>query len=293
LAVPGLLYTMQHNLLFVALMHLSAATYSTTYQLKVPVTAIFCVLFLEKPIRWYQWIALVVLMFGAALVQMPTSTSNDEVDFGRSGRGNSWIGLTAILGACMLSGACNVYMEKLLKQNRHSLFVRNLQLSLLGALSAFACSLWHDGQAIQENGVLQGFDAVVWLSIGINSLGGLATAAVLFYLDNIVKCFAQAAAIVCICFVSFLVDESAPSAKFLLGMSLVTSASILYGLGPDVFFVLCRPRIIAVLFIVAFVAIRVLVFVLAWPRREAGHVFLDAQVSPVQFIREFNRTAEA
>ena len=71
LAVPALLYTMQNNLLFIALSNLSAATYQVTYQLKILTTAIFSVTMLSKDISIKQWAALVLLMSGVALVQVP------------------------------------------------------------------------------------------------------------------------------------------------------------------------------------------------------------------------------
>ena len=52
-----------------------------------------------------------------------------------------------------------------------------------------------DGPFIAEHGVLGGFDAVVWLIVLLNGLGGLLVAATMKYADNIVKCFAAALAI--------------------------------------------------------------------------------------------------
>jgi len=67
--VPSACYTIQNNLLFVALSNLDSAVYQVVYQLKVLTTAIFSVTMLNKSISWEQWGALLLLFCGAALAQ--------------------------------------------------------------------------------------------------------------------------------------------------------------------------------------------------------------------------------
>lgn len=106
LAVPCILYTIQNNLLFIALSHLNAATFQVgrhywgglmtccvlfhfihslihssihscihsipqvTYQLKILTTALFSVFLLNRSLNAIKWIALVILTVGVALVQV-------------------------------------------------------------------------------------------------------------------------------------------------------------------------------------------------------------------------------
>ena len=70
LLIPSGLYTLQNNLLYIALSNLDAATYQVTYQLKILTTALFSVLMLGMKLDSFKWISLVLLMAGVSLVQV-------------------------------------------------------------------------------------------------------------------------------------------------------------------------------------------------------------------------------
>ncbi|XP_069794094.1 UDP-N-acetylglucosamine transporter-like isoform X3 [Narcine bancroftii] len=126
LAIPSGIYTLQNNLLYVALSNLDAATYQVTYQLKVLTTAFFSVTMLGKNLSVYQWLSLLTLMAGVALVQWPTDTSEElkkEIS-----AGSQFVGLISVLSACFSSGFAGVYFEKILKGTKQSVWIRNIQL---------------------------------------------------------------------------------------------------------------------------------------------------------------------
>lgn len=56
--------------MFMAITYLDAATFQVTYQLKILTTALFAVLLLGKRLQWLQWVSLVLLMAGVALIQL-------------------------------------------------------------------------------------------------------------------------------------------------------------------------------------------------------------------------------
>lgn len=72
LAIPAILYTLQNSLQYVAVSNLSAATFQVTYQLKILTTALFSVTMLRRSLSTRKWLALVLLTFGVAIVQMPS-----------------------------------------------------------------------------------------------------------------------------------------------------------------------------------------------------------------------------
>ena len=71
--VPALIYTIQNFLLYVAAENLETGTYMVTYQIKILTTAAFTVLMLKRKLSVPQWISLVVLIVGVALVQLVSS----------------------------------------------------------------------------------------------------------------------------------------------------------------------------------------------------------------------------
>ncbi|POI26764.1 hypothetical protein CIB84_009486, partial [Bambusicola thoracicus] len=126
LAIPSGIYTLQNNLLYVALSNLDAATYQVTYQLKILTTALFSVSMLSKKLGIYQWLSLVILMTGVAFVQWPSDSQATAAK--EHSAGSQFVGLMAVLIACFSSGFAGVYFEKILKETKQSVWIRNIQL---------------------------------------------------------------------------------------------------------------------------------------------------------------------
>lgn len=157
LAIPACLYVLQSSLQYVAISNLDTATYQVTYQFKILPTALFSVLLLRRKLSARKWIALALLMFGIAIVQIPTSepmtlsSSKDarpRMNFpralakwrGNAGPGllhkrsatyegiaedeglehpilNTPLGLTSALSGCVVSAAASVYFERIVKDS--------------------------------------------------------------------------------------------------------------------------------------------------------------------------------
>ena len=71
MAIPACVYTLANSLQYVGISNLDAATFHVVYQLKIIVTAILSVTMLRRSLSGKQWLSLVMLMAGVAIVSMP------------------------------------------------------------------------------------------------------------------------------------------------------------------------------------------------------------------------------
>ncbi|XP_041752878.1 UDP-N-acetylglucosamine transporter-like isoform X2 [Coregonus clupeaformis] len=229
LAIPSGIYTLQNNLLYVALSNLDAASYQVTYQLKILTTALFSVSMLGKRLGLYQWLSLLILMTGIALVQWPTESLGGISPTPLSA-GSQLVGVIAVLIACFSSGFAGVYFEKILKETKQSVWVRNLQLGLFGLVFGLMGVFVYDGERVRESGVFQGYNSITWTVVALQALGGLVIAAVIKYADNILKGFATSLSIILSTLISyFWLEDFNPTSVFFLGAVLVIAATFLYG----------------------------------------------------------------
>jgi len=230
--VPGILYVVQNNLQFVAVKNLSAAEYIVMFQLKIPSTAILSWLILRKTLSSKQWAALILLFFGAALVETPSAKKNDVTVTQPDGT-NHLLGIVCVLLAVTSSGLAGVLTEKLLKDTQDSIWVRNIQLSIFGLVFGLIGALIRDGAAIMEGGFFQGYDLTVVIIIALHALGGLTVAMLLKYGDNILKCFAGAFGLVLTYICQRIIEPEAKSLPFFMpGACIIVGAVPIYMLNP-------------------------------------------------------------
>ncbi|XP_053599655.1 UDP-N-acetylglucosamine transporter isoform X2 [Plodia interpunctella] len=225
--VPSFLYIVQNNLLYVSASNLDAATYQVTYQLKLLTTAFFAVVVLKRKLKKWQWLALGLLAAGVALVQLSgkseKSTTTSDLSQSRI------LGFSAALAACFISGFAGIYFEKVLKESDISVWMRNVQLSLLSLPFGTITYFVNGGSA---HDILKGFDAFVWYLVLLQAAGGLIVAVVVKYADNILKGFATSVAIIITCVVSMFIFNFVLTLQFAGGTLLVISSIFLYGYVP-------------------------------------------------------------
>jgi len=230
LVIPSSLYSLQNNLVLLALSSLDAATFQVTYQLKILTTAFFSVVLLRRELKLLQWLALVILMSGVVLVQFPSDSS--KVPGKLSITSHHLVGLLAVLISSLSSGFAGVYYEKLLKESAQpSLVLRNIQLGIFSIIFGAAAVIINDGHNVLQRGFFDGYNSVVWLVIMLQASGGLLVAAVIKYADNILKGFATSISIILSCLFSYVVFHDLElEFNFLLGTGFVIAATFLYGI---------------------------------------------------------------
>ena len=64
IAIPAICFTLQNNILYVALSNLDPLTFQITYQIKTLLTALFSVSLLSKSLSQLQWLSQVTLTLG-------------------------------------------------------------------------------------------------------------------------------------------------------------------------------------------------------------------------------------
>lgn len=111
-SVPAFLYTVQNNLLYLALTNLDAATYQVCYQLKILTTAVFSAILLSRKFSRTKWIAILILTVGVAIVETSGSGDNQSQGIGDESSRQRFVGLIAVLCAACTSGFSGVYFER-------------------------------------------------------------------------------------------------------------------------------------------------------------------------------------
>lgn len=123
--LPALLYTIQNNLIYLAISNLDAAVFQVTVQIKILTTALFTVIMLNRSLKFTQWLSLFVLFVGISIIQIQNVKSSSADSDAQK---NALFGLICVVIACVLSGLAGVYFEKILKNSKTSIWVRNIQL---------------------------------------------------------------------------------------------------------------------------------------------------------------------
>jgi UDP-sugar transporter A1/2/3 len=235
MAIPASIYAMQNNLLYIALSNLEAAVFQVTYQLKILTTAVLSYFMLKRRLSRLQCVALLILFVGVVLVQLGESkvkgggaAAAAAPQRGAGSLRGQAVGLVCVLISACSSGFAGVYFERVVKTTQTSVWVRNIQLGSFGAVAAAAAMFAHDGGDVLHGRMFRGFNVLTITIIAVQALGGLITAVVIKYADNILKGFATSISIVLATVASTYLFDFEVSLLFLLGALIVMAAVVLY-----------------------------------------------------------------
>lgn len=235
--IPALLYLVQNSLLYTALSNLTAPVFQVTYQGKLVTTAIVSVLMLNRKYSFQQWICLVVLSVGVAVVVLgETGGSSSSKDSSTTEAESNtapqslMLGLTSVTIACLSSALAGVYFEKVVKtssagekQKPVSVWMRNFQLAFFTIWTAMLQGWWTNmGQAEADaKPYFHGFTPLVWILVALQAGGGLLVAAVIKYADNVLKGLATGVSVCFATAVSFCLFGTPLSSQFSVGASMI------------------------------------------------------------------------
>lgn len=242
LIIPALCYLAQNNLFFFALSNLSVPTYQVTNQGKLLTTAILSRLILKKPISCVQYLSLVLLGLGVAVVTLsevrtidPSASSSLVSDSSSMlSQKNYILGILAVICVCFTSAFAGVYFELVLTSKANiSVHKRNFQLAFWSILIASGRILHSDMSKVKDGGLFQGFSPVVLLVIIFQALTGLVVSLTIKYAGNILKGFATSAAVAVAVIASIFMFGSKVGGSFFVGATMVGTAVKMYSLNPQ------------------------------------------------------------
>jgi len=192
-AIPALLYALHNNIIFIALELISPVTYQLFNNIKIVTTGLVFRVFLKRPLRINQWMAIVLLPLSLCVTQLGTASGTDE---------NVVQGFVWMIALSSCSAFAGVYNEFLLKNGAQaSLMWKNMQLYFFGALGCTVPYIYSRmerraaGDADAFRYFLHGFGPMAWSVVILNGLLGQIISAIFFYADNIVKVYACSGAV--------------------------------------------------------------------------------------------------
>ncbi|KAJ3788653.1 nucleotide-sugar transporter-domain-containing protein [Lentinula aff. detonsa] len=244
LSIPAILYVVQNSLQFVAISNLPVASFQVTYQMKILTTAAFSVALLRKKLSSTKWLSLFFLAIGVGIVQIQTSfvstPKNQSVGSAHDSAPlhihvmSPLRGFGAVTAACFTSGLAGVYFEMVLKNSKVDLWVRNVQLSLFSLIPALLPILYSSTPSSVGffPGLFRNFGMWAWATVSIQVFGGLVTAIVIKYSDNILKGFATSLSIVLSFLASVILFDFKITPSFVIGASTVLCATWMYNQPP-------------------------------------------------------------
>ena len=207
-------YGVQNKLILLAISTLDAHVFqllSNTKLLAAGVTG--AVVFRRMPSP-QQWVALVLLTAGAALVNMQGTACADGTV--------SATGVSAVLASAVLSGAIGTYTELMLKHNAMHMW---LQSAVVAGMSALMFVGAHVAEGVSLQAVARLPPAAVAVIVN-NAVGGLVVVAVLKRTDNVTKGYAVTCALLLTTGLSRLLLSTPLTPVF--GVALVVVACSLY-----------------------------------------------------------------
>ena len=224
-AVPALLYTVQNVFMYIAISNLDAGLFQICTRMKILITALLSVIFLGKHLRPLQWISLFILVFGIIIIKGTKSSGAPTPDM------NFFVGFIAVIISSTSSGFAGVFMEKMFKDKKLTVWNRNFWLAIWSMIVGMVTLLFKDPQFIYPSVFFKNYSIYAWIAIFLLAVGGLVIGLVLKYADNILKAFAGSASILFSTVLSMFIFHTPLTIRFVIGGTLVMIAVVLYSYG--------------------------------------------------------------
>jgi len=220
-ALPGLLYSIQNRLVFVALQHLLPPEYQLLNNMKLFTTSVCYRLVFRRTLTSLQWFGLTLLGVGMTLSTVSPSSSRESSNIFDERLLTGFCVMFVI--SCCSAGA-GVLNEKLIK-NSSNAHTANFWLYVYGC--SF-CSLNIPVHQWSRLSRLEGYTGTVWAIVICNALLGQSVAYLFRYADSIVKLFTTCAAVAFTALLSVPLFGYEVHIWMILGYALSVLAGVLY-----------------------------------------------------------------
>jgi len=217
-SIPALCYIISNNSAPLIIRELGPTSHQILNNLKILATGLLTHTVLRQKLSWLKWRALLLLLLGSALAQLPA-------DFKPEAKVN-YVGYMFVFVSTFASGAGSVFSEKLLKEmDFDSIHVKNAKLYAFGVLFSFI-SLLSRRNFLTD--IFEGFNAAAYAAAVTLALSGLVTSAILKYISSIAKCFVMSCSMLVVALVHDGLRKEGISTSLLLGMFLVSTSIVMY-----------------------------------------------------------------
>lgn len=222
--VPALLYTVQNIAMYVAISNLDAGLFQICTRMKILITALLSMIFLGKRIRFLQWVSLFILVIGVIIVKgTKPSTPGKDMNF--------LVGFIAVLVSSTSSGLAGVFMEKMFKDKKLTVWNRNFWLALWSMIVGVITAVYKRHDILKPSVFFENYSIWAWIAVFLLAVGGLVIGMVLKYADNILKAFAGSASILFSTLISYFLFHTELTMNFVVGAILVMISVVLYSYG--------------------------------------------------------------
>jgi len=244
LAPPALMFALQNQILFVAVHNLDPPVFQALTQLKILFAGVFSYVLLNKRLSQVQWVALLLLASGAALVQVEASMC--KVVSNKNEEADPFWGLVAVITMSVMSGLAGCYTEKMLKTEKLPMWLQSAEVAGFSIVVLTFMCFWSrvsvtsqdtidlGSKRTEVGGLMKGFVPLTWVVVAVMSLGGLIVVAALRYADNVMKGMSVVASLVLSGMWSALAFGTSLSAIFVLATIVICAAMFLYQAVPFV-----------------------------------------------------------
>lgn len=236
--IPGLLYALQNNLVFFALLHMDPGLYQLLNQSKILTTGLTFRLVVGKELRLIQWLALVLLSLGMMvtvdLTEPPPLPSAQG--FSVPPERTLAKGLAAMACMSVSSALASVINEVLIKGSA-SVYVANVWLYSYGVAGCILYTLVTSGaEGLLPGRLLSGFSGLTYAIVLCSAFMGQSIAFIFRYADVIVKIYATAASVAFTAMASWALFDVPPTPGLLVGYLICVCSICMYYLEADVLY---------------------------------------------------------